>query len=56
MLQNDVYNAGGANTVSSADQNENYVDEFVSTIVKKLSQEVTDSAKKRALKDKAFAG
>jgi len=56
MLQNDVYNAGGANTVSSADQNENHVDEFVSTIVKKLSQEVTDSAKKRALKDKAFAG
>ena len=51
MLQNDVYNAGGANTVSSADPNDIGVDEFVTTIVKKLAREVADSAGQRALKD-----
>ena len=51
MLQNDVYNAGGANTVSSADPNDNNVDEFVTTIVEKLAREVADSASQRALKD-----
>ena len=51
MLQNDVYNAGGANTISSADPNDNNVDEFVTTIVQKLAREVADSASQRALKD-----
>ena len=51
MLQNDVFNANGANTISSADPNDNNVDEFVRTIVDKLAREVADSASQRALKD-----
>ena len=51
MLQNDVHNARGANTISSADQNDNNVDDFVKTIDEKLAREVADSASQRALKD-----
>ena len=51
MLQNDVYNAGGANTVSSADPNDNGVDEFVTTIVRNLAKEVASSAGHRAMKE-----
>ena len=51
MLQNDVYNAGGANTVSSADPNDNAVDDFVTTIVRNLASEVARSAGQRAIND-----